>query len=144
MGAWAFNSIENDDALDWLDELFASNNMSMVTLALDNVLNTKDYLDLEVCNQALAATEVVYGALILNDEAVNSMVTEWLLEKNDKGKKVIFNNIHITKTINVIKKILSDSELKELWLESEEFNSWQQHLSQRLTKLDMIREIDLT
>jgi hypothetical protein len=60
MGAWAVGNLENDDALDWLSELYQSRDAATIHAALSRVMEP-----LKGCAQdraeftALAAAEVV-------------------------------------------------------------------------------------
>ena len=45
MGAWGYESFENDSALDWIAQLARSDDRSVLTNALAAPLTTDDYID---------------------------------------------------------------------------------------------------
>lgn len=65
MGAWGHGAFDNDTACDWAYELEQASDLSLVDIALQNVLFVgKDYLDSDVANQAHNAKPV---NLLLNE-----------------------------------------------------------------------------
>jgi hypothetical protein len=119
MGAWGFSSFENDDALDWVIDLEEAPDMTILEVTLAAVLDSEeDYLDASICCFALAAAEVV-AALGGNPSAkLPEEVTQWV---EGKGKP---DSSLVSTAKSVIQAILDDSELKELWEETDEFEMW--------------------
>ena len=77
MGAWGCRTFENDDASDWLYELYESDDFSIVEAALKSV-TSGGYLEAPDCCNALAAAEVVAA---LNNKPASSLPKElisWL------------------------------------------------------------------
>lgn len=59
MGAWGSGSFDNDDALDWVNDLEGSKGTAVIEFALQAVLDESDYLEAPECSAALCAAEVV-------------------------------------------------------------------------------------
>jgi len=120
MGAWGFKTFDNDDAADWVfafEEEGAGLVAATLTAALDE---TDDHLDASVCCEALAAAEMVAAAKTgdmthLSEEAAAAL----------KGKAdglASPENIELAR--EAVTRIKTDSELRDLWEEAEEFADW--------------------
>lgn len=138
MGAWGTGSFENDDALDWLAEWSDAKEgpgdedepgrFAYVIGALAVAVDEKGYLDSDAGACALAAAEAVAAAngkpdpsLKKNDGDVAALVT-WARSKhaddlrNPQAKQL---------ALQAVDRVLADeSELAELWSESEEAENW--------------------
>ncbi len=121
MGAWGYGNFENDDALDWIYELEEASDTSAIVAALARVTDeSADYLEAPECCNALAAAEVVAA---LNGKAASSLpdeVTTWI-----KGKAKPESAL-LAMTKRAVGAVLGDSELKELWEETEHYDVWRQ------------------
>ena len=77
MGAWGHKSLENDQALDWIDSLVKAKAKKPISQAIRRAISIKDP-DADVCNDAIAAAEVIaysrgHGAKDLRDN-----LREWV------------------------------------------------------------------
>jgi len=132
MGAWCTDNFSNDIAADWVAALEKSKGTKFLMSPIERVLQNTGYLQIEECSEALAASEVVAAAVSSDYSIAPENVQTWLNTK--KGfifaKTPQINSTHSTQAINVVKRILNDSELKELWQDSNEFENWQgkQHI----------------
>jgi len=125
MGAWGIGNFENDDACDWVFDLEKSKDKNILYKALNSVLENSEYIEAPECCEALAAAEVIYSGLSSDHSGVNEEVIKWLNKKPGLFKKpIVFEASDAKKSIETINKILSSSELKELWEESEHFEEW--------------------
>ena len=60
MGAWGIGIFENDQSNEWLNDFNEIQKISFIEDTIDYILNNKDsYLQVDECNHALAATEVL-------------------------------------------------------------------------------------
>jgi hypothetical protein len=119
MGAWGVGSFDNDDALDWVISLEKSEDLSVVIKALDAVTDvTDDYLDASDCCAALAAAEVVAALAGDPSPSLPKEVTTWLSAHHSVEAAVQ------NKAKHAVRAILTDSELRELWEEVDEFDQW--------------------
>ena len=134
MGAWGSDSFENDDAADWLgdfcdapDELSISNALSTVA-----EMNAAQYLEAYECSVGIAAAEVVSALKAapnanLSDEAKDCISN---LEIKSPPRMVSL-------ALKALERIKTNSELKELWDESENPAEWYEavtNLEQRLKR----------
>jgi len=120
MGAWGYNSFENDDAHDWLADLVDGKVITPIEDALDAVLDDQDdYLEVDVSNSAIAASEIVAALSGRASKSVPKPVVDWIRSK-PKPKASLRN-----KARRALVRILGDnSELKDLWNESPDFAKW--------------------
>jgi hypothetical protein len=124
MGTWSHESFGNDTACDWAYGLVETRDFSLVARAIQEVLeNGPDYLDFDLAAEAVAATEVlakVRGRGTQAD-AYTEKVDHWLKSVPAAPAPELF-----VKAGQALHRILGeDSELRELWEESEDFESWQ-------------------
>jgi len=132
MGAWDIGSFDNDDALDWVDELENADDFSILADAFETVLDQKDGSpDASDCAIALCAAEVVASLLDNPASDVPEEVLEWVEDKPEPSSALIKIAI---KALNVI---LDESELKELWMETEEYQDWVENVN---TLIENLRE----
>ncbi len=131
MGAWGHHSFENDDALDWLDELVESSDFTAIQDALNQITDPKpEYLEAPDCSIALAAAETVAALRGQPAPSLPEELTDWL-----QGKPQPDPNL-IQKAHRAVQNVLTDSELKELWDEAPDSpNQWIQSLTNLQARL---------
>lgn len=131
MGAWGHQSFENDTALDWVLTLSDSNDASLLNTSLDAVQSEQEeYLDADVCAEAISAAEIVAA---LNGKASNELpeeVNAWL-----RGKQHTSDDLK-TRAKTAVAAVLEDSELKELWEETEYFADWKATMEDLQSRLN--------
>jgi hypothetical protein len=131
MGTWSHESFGNDTACDWAYELEGITDLSVIESTIDRVLESEDeYLEAPDAEEAIAAIEVI--AKLLGNGTQSDSYTEradaWVKENNLRPSAEL-----IQKARNAISKILSEnSELAELWEESEE---WKPEISKLLAAI---------
>ena len=119
MGAWGRGPFENDFAADWVYELEAADDFGAVRTALSSVLESTGYLDALYGSIALAAAEVVAAARQQPTSPLPDTVGAWVAEHGSK-----LSNADVTLALASIDRVLAeDSELRELWHESDE-HAW--------------------
>jgi hypothetical protein len=123
MGAWASDSFGDDDACDWAYELEDCNDLSFIEATLDRVLETADcYLEAPDASRAIAAVEAI--ARLQGNWGERSPYSE-AVDKWVEKTKLTPSKVLVLKAHRAIERILSkQSELLELWQESEEFENW--------------------
>jgi hypothetical protein len=139
MGAWGWGSFENDEALDWVFDLEQSRDFSAIAATLDTILdNEDDYLDATDCSMALAAAETVAALTGWPEPALPEEVASWVKdrqqESSQEGPPV--DESLVVRARRATEAILSDSELKELWEETDEFERWEATVADLLRRLD--------
>ena len=124
MSTWGLGIFENDDAMDWVYELQESDDLSLVESALDTLIGgIGDYLDAYDCAVALAAAEVV-AALVGNPfDDLPEEVADWVDRQQENGALEIDTDL-VRRSVQGVDAVVGESELKELWVENEELESW--------------------
>ena len=124
MGTWSHEPFGNDTALDWAYELQNTQDFSLVEQAIQRVLDCgPEYLDADVAVEADAAAEIIAKALGrgTQSDAYTEEVDAWLKSISTVPTSTLRSKAH-----QALSRILgSDSELKELWEESEALDSWE-------------------
>jgi hypothetical protein len=130
MGAWSHGSFDNDDAMDWVGELEGAEDTEPISEAFESVIEAGDeYLEAPDASIGLAAAEVVASLLGKPPGKLPDEVTTWVA-----GKKAPKAGL-VKKAQRVVARILKDSELKELWAESEDSSVWRQEVESLLNRL---------
>ena len=131
MGAWGTKVFEDDDALDWIYELEQEDDLTLIK----NVLKTAaapedDFLEAPQASQALAAAEIVAALRGKPEPQLPQEAQDWI-EKHtlDTAK------LHRL-AIQAVKRVRNDSELQELWEESEEIENWHAILDGLINRLE--------
>ena len=123
MGAWAVDAFGNDDAADWCSSLEGAESLAPIEEALGTVLEVgADYLEAPEACTALAAAEVL--ARLNGQWGERTPYTEsadlWVETSGVQATPQAIRNAQAA-----IDRILGDqSELRELWEESEEYEDW--------------------
>jgi hypothetical protein len=128
MGAWSPQPFGNDTAADWAYGLTESADLAYVEAALDKVLESgADYLEAPDAEEAVAAIEVIAKLLGkgTQSDAYTESVDAWVASsQHQPGTELL------RKAGRAIDRILSgNSELLDLWQESDEAPAWQESLS---------------
>lgn len=118
MGAWGVRAFENDAAGDWSFELTEVDDLSLVEAAFEEVEAVgADYLEADAAANALAACEVL--ARLRGNTGYSDSSTEpvdsWVASHPQTPSPEL-----IARGTAAIDRLLgSDSELRELWEESD-------------------------
>jgi hypothetical protein len=121
MGAWGSGSFENDDASDWIADFCDDPDKELISDALSTVAEMDADEDLEApdCTVGIAAAEVV-AAL---KGAANPGMPDDAKECVEK-LKIKADPSMVSLALKAVERIKTNSELKELWDESESRNEW--------------------
>jgi hypothetical protein len=131
MGAWSIEHFDNDAALDWLYDFSMDPSVQALEDTFKAVADTEDYIESDDGSAVLAAAEVIAAA---------------------KGKKStaypedteVFSRLKISpeliaralQAIDIVSR-QDNSELKELWQESDEYEDWQKAVDELKERLLM-------
>jgi hypothetical protein len=129
VGAWGYGSFDNDDAMDWVGELEGADGTQLITDALDVVLQAEDYLESPDAAIGLAAAEVVAALLGRPTANLPPEVASWVAGKKPPRAALV------RKAQRAVQRVLENSELKELWAESEDADRWAQEVNGLLQRL---------
>ena len=121
MGAWGINTFENDDAADWIGEFCDEPDKELLVEAFEAVNDIDDnYLEAPESSAALAAAEVVAALLGKPSASLPDNAKECI------GKlKLKPNEKLVAAAWKAVERVKTDSELKELWDESDDAAQWQ-------------------
>jgi hypothetical protein len=119
LGAWGTGAFENDDAADWLAELESAEDDAPLLVAFDAAL-VDGYLELPEAGAAVAAAEVVAG--MLGSPAANSpeFVMRWISQHRNRLRPGTAQRAR-----GAVTRVASDSEMRDLWVESESASAWE-------------------
>ena len=127
MGAWGVKNFDNDGAADFAHDVYDSGKKVIKKSFLKIVDSKDDYLDASDCEEALAAAEIVAAAKGKPSEDLPKEMKKWLA-KNDV---LTFKKSLFSKKVDIVNlaeqsvnKIITYSELKELWEETDDFETW--------------------
>ena len=132
MGAWEAGNFSNDDAMDWLEEVYDSEDTGAIEEALRCVTEPSASEDLEAgdCSQALAAAELVAAVKGCPAPDLPEEAREWLQQHVRRLSKDL-----VQLAIRATKRVAKKSELRELWEESDHFAQWQKALQDLQARL---------
>lgn len=132
MGAWGPGVFENDDALDFLDELH-QHGPTLIKKEIGKVaaLRAKDYLDAPLASRALAAAESIVAGMGRPSLFPGDSVA-MLREVKDT-----WTEEDLSQAAQAVRRIQSNSELADLWREAanDDFNSWNSEVERILYRL---------
>jgi hypothetical protein len=123
MGTWSVDAFGNDDAADWGYELEEAEGLDPIEEAISEVLAVGgDYLEAPEAAVALAAIEVL--ARLCGKPGEKNSYTEaadkWVASTSAKPTTELIDRAQAA-----IARILAEnSELNELWQDSEEYDAW--------------------
>lgn len=134
MGAWGTLNFENDTALDFVYEI-EEEGANRIKIAIEAVNSREEdsFLDSDLCSEALAAIEYIAAAKDKVSEDFPEDAEEWLTPANKENLLAIRNLIANSK--QAIDRIKHNSELKDLWEETEEFEEWNKVLDGLVTRI---------
>ena len=126
MGAWGADSFENDDAADWVADFCDAPDQILVMNALSAIgdLDSNEYLEAPDCSVGIAAAEVVAALKQAPNPNLSEDTKSCLSTLNFKPDQRL-----VSVALKAIERIKTNSELKELWDESETPGEWYQALS---------------
>lgn len=127
MGAWSHEAFGNDEALDWAGGLEEVDDLSLIEAALDAVADEpQGYLDASPAAEALAAIELLARLRgHASDEAFPESAEDWMARTRLTPPETLAQ-----RALAVLDRIGGeDSELKDLWEESDSAEAWQASLA---------------
>ncbi|MCA9899184.1 MAG: DUF4259 domain-containing protein [Ardenticatenaceae bacterium] len=122
MGARAVGNFDNDAARDWLYD-FGENDFRLIDRTLAGVAGmiAADELDAWEAQEVLVAAECVAAAAGFPPNHPPRELADWLAENSPILVKPEF----IEMAQKAVNRVLSQSELRDEWLASDEFDGWE-------------------
>jgi hypothetical protein len=133
MGAWGSGPFENDIALNWVSELAASTGLSAIEGALELPAASADYPKAPESSIAVAAAETVAAMKGKPPDNLPEEVVAFVKTASRPSQSLI------DAASSAVARVLEKSELRELWAESDYYDSWRATLidvRRRLGRLD--------
>lgn len=129
MGTWDIGSFDNDDAADWAYELEDCGDLSVIENAIASALDADDdYLEAPSATVAIAAVETL--ARLQGNWGERSAYTETADAWVERVKLPVPRTL-AAQAVQALDRILGEqSELRELWEESEEFDEWKASIAE--------------
>ncbi|CAM3473442.1 MULTISPECIES: DUF4259 domain-containing protein [Saccharibacillus] len=121
MGAWGYGIFENDDTMDWQADLVRSEGLDMLRESIERAVGDED-MEAQTASIALGAIAVLAA---LQEQALNAEfehmeeLQAWIHRHRGTGTEL--NG----KARQAIQQILEQSELKELWEDTDEYAEWE-------------------
>lgn len=136
MGSWGPGNFDNDAAQDWLYD-FGENDFRLIDRTLAGVAGMveADELDAWEAQEVLAAAECVAAAAGFPPARPPQELAEWLAENSPMQVKPEY----IEMARKAVARVLAKSELREVWLESEEFGVWETAVHNLQSRLNQIQ-----
>ncbi|MCA9112253.1 MAG: DUF4259 domain-containing protein [Planctomycetaceae bacterium] len=123
MGAWGVQSFQNDTAGDWTDQFSRGEDLKLVQLAISRVLSKEDeYLESDDACSAIAACEVL--AALNGQPCEKTPYSEHILQWISNHEMEVRESLLIAGQKALDRITSYDSELNELWEESEHYDDW--------------------
>ena len=134
MSAWGISNFENDTALDWVNEIIQEQEVTSMEESITSFVNdfSVEYTSLMDCSKFLTIAETLAALIGSPDEDFPEELKDWVESKYIKIEQSTIDNAK-----RGVKLIMTDSEAKEMYLDSGYFKSWekaQRGLIKRLSK----------
>lgn len=124
MGAWDTGVFDNDSALDWLDDIITSGSLDTILIPLKQVVNREKkilskYVEEPLGSECLAAAEIIATSIGKPGPNIPLELCQWVEAESPQIDSRI-----VQLAATAVRMILTASELRELWEESEEYSEW--------------------
>ena len=123
MAGWATGSFENDKAQGWLPQLTSLSVEDLRSL-LSRAADSPDYLDAQEASVAIAAAEAIAALKGEPSPATPKEIADWAQKAKSDGSIPDLAGL----AIRAVKRVRTNSELKDLWLEADGLNEWSANL----------------
>lgn len=131
MGVWGYNVFENDDSLDYVADLTYENAWIAVNEALQAVTAADGYIEANECSVALAGAELIASACGQPAASLPPEVSSLASSLPSPGAPLIGEAMRAVETLQ------SESELRDVWEETDEYASWNAQVDDLRSRLAM-------
>lgn len=130
MGAWGSGAFENDMATDWVARLRNKGQISDIEDALVTLVEwPDDQLPADDCSYAVAAAETVCAARGFAGRKFPRELKKWITDYRFTADDQLSEL-----AVRAVQRVLTDSELAELWEDDSAWLKGMQNLVKRLSK----------
>lgn len=138
MGAWGSGSFQNDDAMDWANELIDGEDDGPLIEALAEVLEAgpDHYLDVDSGNHAVAAAEVIAALGGRAGRRMPKALARWIADRGPDVARELVEK-HGDAAVAALARVADGpgSELAELWAGNADWRAGIDELAARLRTL---------
>lgn len=132
MGTWGVNNFDNDVAIEWVNLLIEEADPELIIIALKEIDNEPDYIEAPECIEALCAIEIMATFKTHDYQSLPKELVQWIeKERKNTSEKELqdlespeFTSDQYALASRVLSRITTDSELYELWEDSDYFEEW--------------------
>jgi hypothetical protein len=124
MAAWGTKTFEEDTANDWIQELIDSEDpreFLVESLSID-----PGFIEADQAAAILAAGETLIALLDEPRVGVPGELVDWVGDNECED----VSDLPETAVASIVKVLGDESELRDIWNESEEFEEWQENVDQ--------------
>jgi hypothetical protein len=135
MGTWAVDAFGNDFAQDWAEDLHETSNMDAIENTLDTALTDGEELEAPLAAEALVAIEVLARLQGKGGERTedSAAIDEWVDARKAKAK--VRTDLAAKAQLALARIVSEQSELRQLWEESEHYDAWRQSVDDLAARL---------
>lgn len=135
MGTWAVDAFGNDFAQDWAEDLHETSNMDAIENTLDTALADGEELEAPLAAEALVAIEVLARLQGRGGERTedSAAIDEWVDARKAKAK--VRTDLAAKAQLALARIVSDQSELRQLWEESEHYDAWRQSVDDLAARL---------
>jgi hypothetical protein len=132
MSAWGINNFDNDTAIYWLQRLIDEDEDGIIKNTIEGFSKNfrADRTDIIECSEFLAAAEVVAALTGNPAEQLPVELEDWI-----QGQYIQIDQKALEECHKGVELILKDSELKEMFLDSGYFKSWEKEQRNLIKRL---------
>jgi Domain of unknown function (DUF4259) len=131
MGTWGIASFENDAAGDWfLTVEEAPDPGAVMAAAIDDALGAAEYLELDVCCEAIAAAELCACCAGQLPDRLPDRVQGWV-QANPHGPHAD----EIAVAVEAVDRVRGESELRDLWEDAGDCPNWLAEVEDLVSRL---------
>jgi hypothetical protein len=131
VGSWGVASFENDAAGDWfllVEE--APDPGAVMASAIDDVASAAGFLEVDACCEAIAAAELCACCAGQLPDRLPDNVDGWV-QANPHGPHAD----EVELAIQAVTRVREESELRDLWEDSEDWSQWLAEVDHLLSRL---------
>ena len=130
MGAHGVSPFQDDDGADFVAEIIKAKDLAVIADAVYSIPDSDDeYIEAPTATRALVAAEVIVFQFGRESGDFTDELQDWIEGQDDPDQ------ILIERTRRAVKRILRDSELRELWKESQLLPEWEARTQSLLKRL---------
>jgi hypothetical protein len=120
MGAWGNRNFENDQAMDFVGDFTANPSSESLEEAFTTVIEQgedEEYMEVDEASAALAAAEIIAATLA-------KPAPDFPQELHLTLATIKVNTMLQKTARKAVKQVMKESELQELWAESDDLEAW--------------------